>query len=94
MEIRYLHGESERKQARRVSLVGFAVDHGEGMHAGNGDQWRSTPVALVRLDYLRGTPVVYARLEGFAGMRLLGQLTKALLVSASNKARQAGEQVA
>jgi hypothetical protein len=53
----------KRKGIRDVTLAGFAVDHGLGAHAGNGGMWRTTPVAIIRLDYLKGSPLAYARIE-------------------------------
>jgi hypothetical protein len=77
-EIRERHSR-KRKGIRDVSLAGFAVDHGLGAHSGNGGMWRTTPVAIIRLDYLKDSPLAYARLEKDES-ELLAQLAFAIAI--------------
>lgn len=78
--IREMHRYKKPNFARQVSLIGFGVDHGLNAHSGNGDKWRTTVVAVVRLDYLNNEPIVYARLEDVDATDLLVQLAEAVSI--------------
>lgn len=71
-----------KRQARPMTIMAFGVDHGRGAHSGNGGDggWRTTVVALVRLDYLRDRPQAYVRLEGNKAAELMAQLAKAVCI--------------
>jgi hypothetical protein len=69
-----------RKNLRDVTITAFGVDHGLGSHSGNGGDWRTTVVAQIRLDYLKNSPIAYARLEGEAATELLAQLAFAVAI--------------
>lgn len=79
-EIRKKHEDKKPKNDRKVSIVGFGVDHGLNAHAGNGSHWRTTVVAAVRLDYLKGDQLVYVRLEGKEATELLAELAEAVAI--------------
>lgn len=80
-EIRDRH-HAERKGIRDVTVLGIGVDHGLGAHSGNGTDWRTTVIVKVRLDYLKNSPVAYARLEGDVATELLAQLAEAVAIRA------------
>lgn len=71
-----------KRQSRPMTIMAFGVDHGRGAHSGNGgdDGWRTTVVALVRLDYLREKPQAYVRLDGRAATELMAQLAKCIAI--------------
>lgn len=79
-QYRKAHEAAHRQVARPVTLLNFGVDHGLGAHAGNGDKWRTTVVALVRLDYLKGKPTSYIRLEKDRATELMAELADAIAI--------------
>jgi hypothetical protein len=73
-------GNRQTKGVRDVTLMGFGVDHGRGAHAGNGNLWRTTVVAVLKLDYLKGQPITYVRLEGEDATELMASLATAIAI--------------
>jgi hypothetical protein len=73
-------GNKQMKGTRRVTIMGFGVDHGRGAHAGNGDRWRTTVVAVLKLDYLKGSPITTVRLEHEDATELLASLATAVAI--------------
>lgn len=79
--LRNWHLDYEKFRNRPITILGFGVDHGLGAHAGNGSDWRTTVVAHVQYDYLKGKPEGYIRLEGDTATDLLSQLAQAVAIS-------------
>lgn len=77
-EIRHRHA-SRRRNQRDITIMEFGVDHGLGAHAGNGSAWRTAPVAMVSLDYLKNSPIVYARIHQPA-IELLSEFAQAVAI--------------
>lgn len=72
--------EIKRKGIRDVTLLDIAIDHGLHAHSGNGQCWRTTPVAVIRLDYLKAKPIALARLEGNRAIEILSKLADAVAI--------------
>lgn len=79
-EIRDRHAESRKNLGGPVSLVGVAIDHGLNAHSGNGGLWRTTPVLIVSLDYLKKPKIAHIRLPGDQGIEVLAALAKGVAI--------------